>query len=772
MRGAGVFRSLLLCLALLAGAAGTLRAQEAPAPAQGELFLEVTLNGEATGLILRFTSGKTGLRSSVQNLRELGLDPALFGVAGQDEFDLDSIAGLHYEYDAARQAIALHIGDALRTPLALQARSTARAMHANVAPGLLLNYDAYEQLGPGARLALQQEVRYFNASGVFSSSGIWNVAHDERQYIRYDTYWLESDPDTLRSWQVGDVITSSLSWSRSIRMGGVQWRKNFDLRPDLLTFPMAALSGSAVVPSALSLYVNGVRQIDTEVPSGPYVINQVSGITGAGQATVITRDAAGRQVSTTVPLYVDTRLLAAGLDDYSVELGALRRGYGANTFGYDRRPAASASLRYGMSDSLTLEAHGEAGNGVVNGGGGALLRLGQAGVINGSLAASDGDGHGAQAGFGYQYISGAYSIDAQSVRATRGYADLATRDGTPVSFVADRLSLSAALAGGQSVGMSYVGYRSPLLAAARIVSLSYSLGLGHGMYFSASAFRDLNQRQTRGVFFNLSVAFGDRVTASANSGNQDGQRSRSLNLSRGPDFGGGLGFGLQSGTLNHVPYTQAQAEYLGNYGQLTLLTQRNAQNRSSAVDLSGAVVAMDGALEPARQVGAAFALVSTDGVAGVPVTQENRVIGRTDGGGHLLVPNLNPYSSNQIGIDTADLPADTRIASTSQTVVPARLAGALAHFVVERYTAATIIVQRPDGQAIAVGTPVRHVESGTSSVVGYDGMTFIDHLADDNHLLIGEEGEQCEVRFAYHYVRGAGLPVIGPLPCTAQAGRH
>jgi outer membrane usher protein len=59
--------------------------------------------------------------------------------------------------------------------------------------------------------------------------------------------------------------------------------------------------------------------------------------------------------------------------------------------------------------------------------------------------------------------------------------------------------------------------------------------------------------------------------------------------------------------------------------------------------VAGALVFMDGGVHAARQVGAGFALVSTDGVGGVPVLQENQVIGKTSGSGYLLVPNLNPY---------------------------------------------------------------------------------------------------------------------------------
>src|SRR5471032_1202584 len=546
MTGTRLFWMRLLCIALLASLwLSVVRAQTAPQ--QDELYLEVTLNGEATGLILRFTQGKAGLRSSVQNLRDLGLDPALFGVDGVDEFDLDTVQGLSYQYDAAAQTIALRVSDALRAPLALDARNLRKAGKPTVTPGFVLNYDDYMQLGHDGRLALVHELRYFNADGVFSSTGVVNADQRQRQYLRYDTSWTHSDPDTLRSWLAGDMISGSLSWTRSVRMGGLQWRKSFDLRPDLLTYPVATLNGSAVVPSAVSLYVNGVRQVDTTVPGGPFIINQVAGISGAGQATLVTHDATGRAISTTLPLYVDTRLLAPGLDDYSLEVGALRRGYGSTSFDYERTPAVSASLRRGISDSFTLEAHGEAGVGVANGGAGGLLRLGQAGVVNASLAGSVGRGNGGQLSVGYQYLSGRFSLDTQSTRASGGYNDLGSIQGAPVASASDRVSVTRSLFAGQSISLSYVGYRAQDVAPARVASLNYTATLPGGVSANLSAFRDLHQHQISGVFFSLSMAFG-AVSTTASSGHQDGVRSRTVTMSRSPDFGGGFGWALQSGT--------------------------------------------------------------------------------------------------------------------------------------------------------------------------------------------------------------------------------
>lgn len=61
---------------------------------------------------------------------------------------------------------------------------------------------------------------------------------------------------------------------------------------------------------------------------------------------LITTDALGRQVSTTLPFYVTSELLKRGLSDGAVTLGSLRRNYGIDNFDYG--PAAgSGSYRYG-----------------------------------------------------------------------------------------------------------------------------------------------------------------------------------------------------------------------------------------------------------------------------------------------------------------------------------------------------------------------------------------------------------------------------------------
>ncbi len=55
------------------------------------------------------------------------------------------------------------------------------------------------------------------------------------------------------------------------------------------------------------------------------------------------------------------------------------------------------------------------------------------------------------------------------------------------------------------------------------------------------------------------------------------------------------------------------------------------------------------------------------------------------------------------------------------------------------------------------------------SLVGFDGIVFVDDLLEQNQLQVGEGDGACTVRFAYVRPASGGLPVIGPLRCAAAA---
>nr|WP_260986109.1 fimbria/pilus outer membrane usher protein [Bordetella genomosp. 13] len=731
----------------------------------------MSINGQATTLISRFREANGRLYALPSDLDSLGIKLDGTGVRQGGDVALDAIPGLRYRYDAATQSVSIEAPDRLRKPFGLDTRGLQPTPPATSGRGLLLNYDAYALTGRDGSLAVWNEARWFAPSGAFSNTGIGYLYGPLRRYTRFDTYWASSDAQTLRTTQVGDMISGSLDWSRSVRLGGLQWRKNFSLRPDLVTFPLPLLSGSAAVPSAVDVYVNNIRQYSGNVPSGPFVVNNVPGITGAGVASIVTRDALGRPISTSLPIYIDSRLLSEGLSGYSVDVGFLRRNYGLRSFDYQPRPAGSGTYRYGVSDALTVEAHAEASRDVYNLGGGAMVRLGSAGVIDASLAASTGDFQGAQAGVGYQYIRPDFSLDVRALRKIADYGDLASGDGTPVPDANDRITLSMPIGRSQTVAVSYIGLRYPGIEKSEIGSLSYAVNAGQRITLNLNAFKDFNRPDSSGFFLGVSIGLDDGISATATAGRQGGRDTYNVGATRTPDYGGGWGWGVQAGSAGVVDYRQAWGQYLGRYGQATATAQQLDGRTQLSLDMSGGVVVMDGHVEASRQIYDGFALVSTDGVAGVPVLSQNRRIGHTGSSGYLVVPNLNAYQRNEISIDTLALPADARIGSTRQEVVPQALSGVLARFEMNRYSAASIILRGPGGKPPAVGSRVRHEQSGKETVVGYDGIAFVDGLVERNTVRVEGKDLACVASFRYQRPADGSLPTIGPLDCVPTAGR-
>ena len=752
-----------------------------PSTTAGDLYLEVKLNGQATGSVVHFTqrAGAPGLRASIEDLRTLGVDPVLSGNPRQDDYDLDSLRGLTYVYDAAAQSIALTVSDGARTPFMVQTRTVRALGPGSASPGAVFNYDVYSRFGASAQTAALTEVRLFDERGVFSSTALALFKRDSRSVTRYDTSWSRADPETLTSLQVGDYISRSVPWSRSIRMGGVEWRKNFDLRPDVLTYPVPQIGGSAVVPSSVSLYVNQMQQYAGAVPDGPFVLSQVTGLNGAGQATLVTRDAVGREVATTIPLYIDTRLLAPGFDDAALGAGMVRRNYGFRSFSYAPQPAVTGSLRRGLSDLFTVEAHGEASTQLANGGAGLLARIGNLGVVNVALAGSRAAGSiqagGVQASVGYQYLSPRWAIDTQSMRASTGYADLGSLEGTPVVRANDRVTLHGALSTRQNVSVSYVGQRIGVSPMVRIAALAYGLQITPGVNLNVNAYRDLNHAGTRGVQATLSFTLPGRMGASATTGSQGGAASRTLALSRAGEVAASPGWSIQQNTQGGASAVQAQAQYTSSTAQYSAAYQSASGSSQGALGITGSIVAMNGRILPARQTGDAFALVST-GMADVTVMQENRAIGRTDRHGDLLVPDLVPYVVNRLGIDADELPAEAQVEKSTMEVVPQRLAGVLVPLKVDRYDGATVKLVDAAGKPVPSGAAVTFASGEPATIVGYDGIVFVNHVKPANTLTLqwsadaAREGAPiaqgaCVATFTYDLQTSPAGAMIGPVVC-------
>lgn len=263
--------------------------------------------------------------------------------------------------DTQRQQLQLQVPPGWLPPQAFSHPHPAPRYPARTSTGTVLNYDVYTaRFYNGAlRTSAWNEWRMFGDYGYFSHDGVLQRSlsgtnSTRNGYIRYDTAWSNENEDDALSWTLGDLITGAVSWSSSVRLGGVQLARDFGLQPYLVTYPLPSFSGSAVVPTTVDMFVNGFKTNSESVQPGPWSLNNLSFVNGAGDAVIVTTDALGRQVVTTLPFYVSSSMLDAGLADFSVSAGALRKGYGTLSADYGE-VVASGSYRRGITDWLTLE---------------------------------------------------------------------------------------------------------------------------------------------------------------------------------------------------------------------------------------------------------------------------------------------------------------------------------------------------------------------------------------------------------------------------------
>jgi outer membrane usher protein len=755
----------------------------AAALAGATLYLELVVNQQATGQVVPVLVKDGSYHVAADTLRALHVrTPA----TGGQLVAVDRIEGMGVRYDSVAQRLELMLPPAWLPEQQLGSGAPVDRLRPMVGSGFLLNYELYAT-NPGraeASTSLWTEQRWFGAWGLFSNTGIARHTRSAgpdgagvsggQGYLRYDTSWRYSDTDAVRSVTAGDLITATLPWGSAVRIGGIQVARNFAIRPDLVPYPLPTFSGQAAVPSAVDLFINGQRAGRENVQPGPFTLNTMPFITGAGEAAVVTTDALGRQVLTTVPFYVSSTLLKTGTDDYALSAGALRRGYGQDSFGYGRA-VASGSWRYGFSDTVTLEARGELARGLQVAGAGAVVALGRYGVLNGALAHG---GDGVQWTAGYQYNAQRFGLALQHTQRSGGWRDLAgldRREGAAAGRSNTQLTTSLSLGAIGAVAIGYFDAQALDGVRSRIATASYSRALG------SSSFLSLNLNKAVGgddylVQLQWTLLLGDRGAMSVVGTRDRTGFGRQLQYSRTPPPAGGLGWNLSyANSAGPDDYRQGSMTWRGDYLQLQGGAYAQGGRSSTWAGASGSIVAMDGGWFAANRINDAFALVST-GVGDVPVRFENQVIGRTNARGHLLVPGVNAYYPARFEVDILDLPEDMQVAQSEQRVLLGSGSGALLRFSIAQVRAASITLVDLAGRPLPVGLSVQLLGSDRSATLGWDGQVYLEGLALDNELLVRGVGfESCRARFTLDgQARGVarlGPLVCRPLPSNALLGR-
>ena len=666
-------------------------------------------------------------------------------------------------------------------------------------PGAVFTYDAYASDGSDTSPSLRvwTETRVFAPRlGVIASTGLWHrdASHgggsriDRQGYLRYDTFWERVDDSARSRLVVGDFIGGALNWTRAARMGGVQFARDFSVRPDLVTYPLPEFDGQALVPTSVDLYVGNYQLSRRELQPGPFTLSTQPFINGAGEMTVVTRDVLGREMRATVPFYVSNALLQRDLSDWSLNLGKLRERYGQASFDYGPW-VGTASWRRGMTDTFTLEAHAEFARALRVAGAGAVTRLGRFGVLSasamygrhdaGPLADHDGTDRavvlggkgGWQYRLGYDYTNRRFGFFAQQERTHGDFADVAAlvpSHGSPYERRTTRYGIAGGLPRSGTLSLTYLDIRGEGgdgRERKRLANLSWGRSIGNSRSLYLSVNRDMESGDMAAAL-SVMVPLGARAYADGSLQREaDGDVSARLSYSRPVPVDRGIGWNVGA-SFGDQTAVQAALGWRNGWSRGEIGAYDGSGPGYRWASVGGSLAAMGGGVFFSPPIHNSFAVVDT-GYPGIPVLYENQLIGHTNARGHLLVPTVTAYNRIKLNIDPLDLPANIASPVTEVYVAVPSRAGSLVEMRVAEVRAANVRLVGLDGKPVARGARVVNSADGAETIVGWDGLVFLENLADQNELDIAPpDGAPCRAHFAWSDPGDQSLPTLGPIVCT------
>lgn len=559
-------------------------------------------------------------------------------------------------------------------------------------------------------------------------------------YANYD--W----PTALRRLTAGDAVVGSDPLGGSVTIGGVTVRREFTLQPYLVRSRPFDVTGTALTPSTVEVYVNGQLTNRISVEPGVFTLRDLPVTGGLGNTQLVVRDVYGRETVEQQSFYYSTSALRKGLSDYVFSAGALRTDLG-DTTSY-KHAAALAQYRVGLTNVVTLGARGEASDKLVSGGPRATFGT-SFGDIDLEVAGSSADGRTGTAGLAaYRFNAQRFSFGFAGTKRSDEYATLSvapemdkvTRDAT-VFFSAYIARLSVGLQA--SVNDTRDGDRRRRLALQATTPL-----WRYGSLFSSFGTVERNGKRSPEILVGLTVSVGNLTTANAVFSKDDSGSGTQVELRKPLSQANGYGFSLQHDSRSELQH--ATLEYQTSFGRYSLnVDPRRASEATYTA--SGGLVYLGGALLPSRAVQEGFALARV-GVPGVKIFASNQEVGRTNRHGDLLVANLLPHYANELRLQDKDLPIDYEVENAEVTVVPPSRGGILARFPVRKirsYTgkAVFVIIGQPYTPAFGLLEVSRPGAEPLELGLGRAGEFYVDDLEPgtyDARLRIGKVG--CNVK--------------------------
>ena len=774
--------AVLMQTTLATGAAAQVTRPEGPAGAIAQdriVPLEATVNGDRAGgwpFVERDGALYVG-PDAIQEWRlRMPAELQPIRVRGNDFYPLAAFAGYSGRINYSTLTVDLTFSpDAFTGTRLVMERELQRPRPSPVLPSVFVNYDLNFQRsdtrdGPQSTdVGALLELGASNQLGVFTTSEVGRnlargVPGQPREWLRLESTFTHNIPQRNLSLRIGDTSTRSGLWGRNVYFGGVQLGTNFALSPGFLTQPLPLLTGVSAAPSTVELYVNDVLRKVSQVPTGPFVVDNNLGLTGSGEARLVVRDVLGREVVIIQPFFTSAQLLAPGLNDWSVEAGFVRENLGLENADYGHR-FASATWRRGLSDWFTGEARAEWTREQRTAGAGAIVATPGEFLVRGAVARSMhdrvGDGGFALLGIERQWVHAALTVQAQG--ASRGYREL----GMDPLQTPTRSQLAANFTqhlANTTLGFGFARIERYDAPSVTTVSLNMAQRLDSGASVNANMSKVLGSAHGASVGVTLQVPLEQRRFASAAVSSHGGVVDTYATAAQFAGEDGAMGWRVLGGRLNREAHAEAGLDYAGRYGRVYSDVSASPSQNSLRVGASGGIAAAANHVFFSRRLDESFAVAELKGYQGVGVGLGSNISASTDASGVAFIPYLSPYQANQVRLNPQDLPISAELDSIEQTVVPSWRSAVKVEFPVRSGRAALVKIHQEGGEPVPAGAVVRIAGQKEEAYVGRRGEAFVTGLQPSNELQVRWREGSCAFTLALPAANDDVLR-LGPVTC-------
>jgi outer membrane usher protein len=737
-------------------------AAEARSQSEQRAMLPVKINETSHGDVLSLIEGedvfvpKTFLEQIALPLERA----ATKTMAGEEYVSLKSLApNLSFAIDPADLVLSITVDPKFlgRQVVALQRRSGAEDRGGD--PSLFFNYAVTGQTKHTPTLFT--EVGASRGNRLFYS-GLSRTP--ESGFVRGLTYLNWDSTSKLRRWTAGDAFVGTDVLGGSVDISGVTVFRQYSLQPYLVRSPSLDVTGSAVTPSTVEVYVNGQLTNRLAVPAGVFTLHDLPVTGGLGNTRLVIRDAFGRETVQADSFYYSTTVLRKGFSDYTFSAGAIRRDL-SRSFDFDGG-GALAQYRRGITDFVTIGGRAEADRHIVSGGPRVTFTTRFGDFDLSGAASRDEHQSGTAASYGYRFNAPRFSFGLAAIERSDRYSTLsmAANSDRPIH------DWNAFLSGSMrwfSLGLlaNRNESRSGILFQRLALQANAPLGRFGNFFVSAGKVEQNGKRQPE-ILVGITLSLGHATTADVLGRRSEGRNGLRTELRKPLTMANGFGYALSTDSLTDERF--AALQYQTSYGRYEIDTDpRNSDQTTYSI--AGGLVGIGHRVLLSRPVQDSFALAQV-GVPGVRVFASNQEVGRTTSSGDLLIPNLLPHYLNLLRINDKDVPIEYEVAGTEVTVVPPSRGGVVAVFPVRKMRSYAgsmrlMIVGQPFVPSLGE-VQVRAGDKPLTLSLGRSGEFYVEDLSPGIYparLLIGRI--QCDFRLVLPST-DAALTQLGAIACV------